>query len=118
MDVFEDLIVWKRSNKLAAELYTTLKLCKDYGLKDQITRAVVSISLNIAEGYERNSSKQFAQYLQFAKGSCGELRSQLYICAEIGVISPEIVQCYQEETKEISRMLQGLISHCKKKVNK
>ena len=79
METFEDLEVWKRSVKLASDVYTTLKSCKDFDLKSQLTRAAASISSNIAEGYERNSNMQFAHYLQIAKGSCGELRSQLYV---------------------------------------
>jgi four helix bundle protein len=115
MDVFEDLKVWKQSVKLAADIYNTLKPCKDYALKDQVTRAAVSISSNIAEGYERNSNRQFAHYLQIAKGSCGELRSQLYICEETGIISTAKVRTYQKDAKEISRMLQGLITYCRRK---
>ena len=80
MEAFEDLDVWKKSSALAINLYKTLRGCKDYSLKDQLVRSAFSISSNIAEGFERNSNKQFAQYLQIAKGSCGELRSQLYIC--------------------------------------
>ena len=113
MEAIEDLKVWKRSTKLAVNVYITLQSCKDFGLKDQITRAAVSISSNIAEGYERNSNKQFAQYLQIAKGSCGEFRSQLYICEEIGLIATDIAKEYRDEAIEISRMLQGLIHHCR-----
>jgi len=111
MDATEDLQVWKKSTKLAVKIYSALKSCKDYGLKDQITRSVVSISSNIAEGYERNSRNQFIYHLRVAKGSCGELRSQLYICQEIGVINRENTQSFLESAREISRMLQGLINH-------
>lgn len=117
MEAFEDLRVWKQSIKLATNIYNTLKPCKDYALKDQVTRAAVSISSNIAEGYERNSKRQFAHYLQIAKGSCGELRSQLYICAETSVISTDKVKAFQKDAKEISRMLQGLIRYCRKTDN-
>lgn len=115
MDTFEDLEVWKRSTNLSVDIYISLKSCKEYNLKDQITRAAVSISSNIAEGFERNSNKQFAHFLQIAKGSCGELRSQLYICAEIGIISFENKNKMTQEAIEISRMLQGLINHCRRK---
>ena len=115
MDTFEDLEVWKRGVKLASTVYLSLEPCKDYSLKDQLTRAAVSISSNIAEGYERNSNKQFAYHLQVAKGSCGELRSQLYICAEIGIINIETRNELQQEAIEISKMLYGLIRHCRKK---
>ena len=111
MDAFEDLHVWKKSTELAVKIYSALKNCKDYGLKDQVTRSALSISSNIAEGYERNSRNQFIYHLRVAKGSCGELRSQLYICQEIGVIGEENVRPFLESAREISRMLQGLINH-------
>ncbi|MBF8270183.1 MAG: four helix bundle protein [Gammaproteobacteria bacterium] len=115
MDTFEDLEVWKRGVKLASKVYFSLASCKDYSLKDQLTRAAVSISSNIAEGYERNSKNLFAYHLQVAKGSCGELRSQLYICTEIGIINIERRNELQQEAIEISKMLHGLIRHCRKK---
>ena len=115
MEVFEDLVVWKRSIKLATDVYTAFRSCKDFGLKDQVTRAAVSVSSNIAEGYERNSDRQFAQFLLIAKGSCGELRSQLYICEKAGIISTERARTLQSDAKEISKMIQGLIRHCRKR---
>jgi four helix bundle protein len=72
---FEDLAVWKESMQLATEVYSLLINCKDYGLKDQIQRAAVSIPSNIAEGFERQSNKEFIHYLFIAKGSCGELHT-------------------------------------------
>ena len=111
MDAFEDLHVWKKSTKLAVNIYSVLKNCKDYGLKDQVTRSAVSISSNIAEGYERNSRKQYIYHLRVAKGSCGELRSQLYICQEINVIGKEEANSLRNSAREISRMIQGLINH-------
>ena len=115
MGTFEDLEVWKRSIQLASNIYISLKSCRDFDLKSQMTRAAVSISSNIAEGYERNSNKQFAQFLQIAKGLCGELRSQLYICEEIGLLSIDKRINLQKEAVEISKMIQGLIRHCRKK---
>jgi len=114
MEAFEELKVWQRSSKLAADIYRLMKHCKDYSLRDQMLRSSISISSNIAEGFERNSKKQFAHFLQIAKGSCGELRSQLYICSDIDLFATEDIQPLLQETKEISRMIQGLIIHCKK----
>ena len=114
MEAFEDLDIWKKSSTLAVNLYKTLRGCKDYSLKDQVLRSAFSISSNIAEGFERNSNKQFAQYLQIAKGSCGELRSQLYICKEIGLLTEEQTRTFQMEATEISRMIYGLIRHCRR----
>ena len=108
MEAFEQLQVWKRSSRLSVNLYKSLVNCNDYGLRDQVTRAAVSIPSNIAEGFERNSNKQFAHYLQIAKGSCGELRPQLYICSEIGVLDTKVAREYRLEAVEISNMLSGI----------
>ncbi len=109
MEAFEQLDVWKRSCRLCVDVYQAFRSCRDYGFKDQVGRAALSIPSNIAEGYERNSSKEFARFLGIAKGSCGELRTQLYICAEIGLLERMQAAKFVEETGEISRMLQGLI---------
>ena len=84
---FEDLDVWKRAARLGADIYKKLNKLKDYGFKDQITRSGLSISSNIAEGFERESQKECVNFLSYAKGSCGELRSQIYIGMEIGYMS-------------------------------
>ena len=78
MDALEKLEVWKRGCRLAVDLYNALEQCRDYGLKDQITRSAISVPSNIAEGFERDSSREFSRFLKIAKGSCGELRTQLY----------------------------------------
>ena len=76
---FEELDVWKRACKLAVHAYEILKDCRDYGLKDQMPRAAISIASNIAEGAERNSKAEYIRFLHIAKGSAGELRTQVYI---------------------------------------
>ncbi len=76
---FEEMDIWKRSAWLSAELYKHFSQTKDYGFRDQITRSGLSIPSNITEGSERGSDKDFARFLQYAKGSCGELRTQGYI---------------------------------------
>ena len=106
---FEDLNVWKKSIRLSIQIYKEFKNCKDYGLRDQIQRAAVSIPSNIAEGYERNTNKEYIQFLHISKGSCGELRTQLYIAAEIGIITKDKSQEFIKITKEISAMLFNLI---------
>ena len=112
MDAFEDLEVWKKSSALAVGIYHALRNCRDRSLKDQITRAAVSVPSNIAEGFERNSSRQFIQYLRIAKGSCGEFRSQLYLLRKIGLINRDSFEQLRQEAIEVSKMLQGLIKHC------
>ena len=81
---FEELDVWKRSARLSADLYKALVDLKDFGFRDQITRAGLSILSNIAEGHEHNSDKEIANFLNYAKGSAGELRTQIYIGMDIG----------------------------------
>jgi len=109
MKRFEDLDVWKRSARLSADLYKAMADLKDFGFRDQITRAGLSIPSNIAEGHERNSDKELANFLNYAKGSAGELRTQIYIGMEIGYISKEAGKGWIEECEEISKMLNGLI---------
>ena len=106
---FEDLEVWKKSFHLSVEIFKAFKDCKDYGFRDQISRASLSIPSNIAEGYERDSNKEFIRFLYIAKGSCGELRTQIYISIEIGFLEKQQGGNFIEEAKEISYMLNSLI---------
>ena len=80
---FEELEVWKRSCRLAVRIYEVLKDCRDFWLKDQMTRAAVSIASNIAEGAERDSVSEFIRFLHIAKGSAAELRAQIYIAEAV-----------------------------------
>ena len=105
---FESLQVWKRASRLAVRIYQVLKDCRDYGLKDQMTRAAVSVPSNIAEGYDRGSNPEFIRFLNIAKGSAAELRTQLYIAKEIGEIDQETMAELVEETKGIGAMLNKL----------
>ena len=103
---FEDLDVWKRASRLSADIYKALSSLKDFGFKDQITRSSLSVPSNIAEGVERESDKECARFLQYAKGSCGELRTQIYIGLDIGYVQDEIGRQWIKET---SVVLVGLI---------
>ena len=87
---FEDLQVWKEGMQLATKIYKSLINCRDFGLRDQMQRAAVSIPSNIAEGYERNSNKEFIQYLFISKGSCAELRTQIYLATKIGILNESL----------------------------
>ena len=107
---FEDLEVWKRSAALSAEIYLELKLLRDYGFKDQITRSGLSVPSNIAEGMERNYNKEKRQFLFIAKASCAELRTQTYIGMKIGYITAKKGKQWIQETKELSVMLTSLIN--------
>ena len=106
---FEDLEVWKKACQLSVKVYQVLKGCKDYGLKDQMTRAGVSIASNIAEGAERNSRAEYIRFLHIAKGSAAELRTQLYIACRIDVISDEQQKELVGDCVSISQMIHALI---------
>jgi len=106
---FEDLNVWKRSKALAVEVCRALADCRDWGFRDQITRSAVSVPSNIAEGAERNSRPEFRLFVGYARGSAGELRTQLLIGQELGYIEPSAAGRMVAESREISRMLFGLL---------
>ncbi len=110
---FEELEVWKRSAALSAEIYKKFSDIKDFGFRDQITRSGLSISSNIAEGYERQSPKEIVNFLNYAKGSTGELRSQIYIGMKIGYIDKTNGKSWLTETERISKMLYRLMEKFK-----
>jgi four helix bundle protein len=105
---FEDLEVWQRGCRLSVDIFRAFEECRKYSLRDQIERAGLSIPSNIAEGAERGSVKDFAHFLNFSKGSCTELRTQLYIARKLALLGKSEFEKLVSETKEISAMLQGL----------
>jgi four helix bundle protein len=107
---FEDLEVWKKGMQLAVAVYEQLAGCRDFGLRDQMQRAAVSTPSNIAEGYERGSNKEFIQYLFIAKGSAGELRTQLYLALKLKVLAPAQAKKLLAESRQISAMLARYIT--------
>ncbi len=114
----EEIEAWKRACRLAVNIYkltTGGPFEKDWGLRDQMRRAAVSIPSNIAEGYERGSHAEFNRFSMIAKGSCGELNTQLYIAEAIGYIEKSTARELIEEITEISSMLRGLSNHLKSK---
>ena len=117
MEAFRDLDVWKRACRLSADLYEFTSSCKGNNFKDQITRAGLSIASNITEGYERNSVGERIQYLSIAKGSCGEVWTQLMIGRAAGFINPEAYSKLELEASEISRLLWETIRQSQKEEN-
>lgn len=95
--------------RLAVNIYDSLKNCRDFGLRDQMQRSAVSIPSNISEGYERNTNKDFIRFLHISKGSCSELRTQIYLAIEIKIIPKEEGQKLLDSTRYISAMLQNYI---------
>jgi four helix bundle protein len=106
---FEDLDVWKRAAKLSADIYKKLRSLRDYSFRDQISRSGLSVPSNIAEGFERQSRKDSLVFLSYAKGSCGELRTQIYIGMDIGYIEGELGKRWLDEASAISSMVAALI---------
>ena len=109
MTKFEDLEIWKKGMRLTVKTYKLMQNCKDFGFKDQIQRSSVSIPSNISEGYERQTNKEYIQFLYIARGSCGELRTQLYLAKELGYIEKNDFTTLLDETKHLSAMLNNLI---------
>lgn len=112
---FENLEVWQKACRLAVKLYKVLGDCKDYGLKNQMTRAGVSVASNIAEGAERGSAAEFIRFLHIAKGSAAELRTQIYIAGRIEILSDQLQKELVSELKSISSMIHALIRSIKPK---
>lgn len=108
---FEDLIAWQKARVLVSEIYRVTRsgpFANDHGLSGQIQRAAVSIMSNIAEGYERSSKTEFHRFLLIAKGSCAEVRSQLYIALDIGYLNDEDFDRISALTQEVGRVIGGL----------
>lgn len=106
---FEDIIAWQKSKELTIQIYKLFSEIKDFGFRDQIRRASVSIMNNIAEGFERKGNKEFAYFLYVAKGSCGEVRSMLILAKELNKISENIQKSLSALAEEVSKIISGLI---------
>ena len=108
---FEDLIAWQKARQLVTTVYQfTGKggFAKDYGLRDQIQRAAVSIMSNVAEGFDRGSRPEFHKFLVIAKGSCAEVRSQLYVALDCGYISQQDFDTIVALAQEVAKIIGGL----------
>jgi four helix bundle protein len=114
---FEDLEIWKEARRLTSEIYRLTsrpKFAKDFSLRDQIQSAAVSVMSNIAEGFERAGNQEFTQFLYIAKGSCGEVRSQLYVAIDQAYISANESQELLNSFKRLSGMITNLINYLKR----
>ncbi len=111
---FEDLIAWQKSQDLAVSIYNEFSQLKDFDFKSQIRRAVVSVSNNIAEGFDRRSKADFARFLIIALASCSEVRSMLYLAVRLNYTSIEKQNVLMQQTYEVSRIITGLIKALKK----
>ena len=114
---FEDLEIWKEARRLTRAIYNLSKaprFSKDFSLRDQMQRAAVSIMSNIAEGFERGGNQEFVQFLYIAKGSCGELRSQLYVALDQAYVDQKAADDLLVVLKRLSVMIKHLIDHLKR----
>ena len=112
MGNFKELRVWEDSVNLAANIYHICRkdpFCKDFGLCNQIQRAVVSIASNIAEGDERNTKKESVHFFGIAKGSSAEVITQLYIAHKVGYIDKIVLEKLEDQTEKIRASLKNLI---------
>lgn len=113
---FEELPIWKLSLKITKDIYDVSsvgKWNKDFGLRDQVRRAVISVSSNIVEGFEKNNNNEFVRFLRIAKGSVGEVRNQLYIALSINYINQNEFDNINKHLEELARQVGGLIVYLK-----
>lgn len=114
---FEDLKIWQLALKITKEIYdisAKKEFAKDFTLKDQIRKAVISISSNIVEGFEKNNNNEFIRFLKIAKGSTGEARNQLYIALAVGYLSKLEFNRLNSELIDLSNQIGKLISYLNK----
>ncbi len=112
---FEEIIAWQKARELSTEIYAITNesnlFSKDYGLRDQIRRSVISISSNIAEGFERETTKEFIRFLYIAKGSAGECRSQLYLAFDLDYLDSGKFENLKQKVNDVSKLLSGFIKY-------
>jgi len=111
IEKFEDFIAWQKARKLTRQIYKATNLpafSRDFGLKDQIRRAAVSIMSNIAEGFERGRPAEFHQFLSISKGSCAELSSQLYVAFDAGYVNDAQFPQLMSGATETGQVIGGL----------
>lgn len=105
----ENLFIWNESRKVVNSIYFIMQNCRDYGFRDQIQRAAVSITNNIAEGFESGTDAKFIYFLNIAKGSCSEVNSMLYLCEDFRYCSPNERMKIQLQIKQISIGIRKLV---------
>ncbi len=114
IDRIEDILVWQKAKSLTVEIYKASNhgnFARDFGLRDQIRRAAVSIPSNIAEGFGRGGNREFLQFLSIAKGSLFELKTQLIIANEIGYLDNEIFIKISNDSDEVGKMLTSFMNY-------
>ena len=112
---FEDIIAWQKAQDLGVEIFIAFGDLKHFGFRDQICNAVVSISNNIAEGFDRSSDADFSRFLYIASGSASEVKSMLYLAGRIGFINKDTRLKLIGQADEVSKIIRGLIKSIAKK---
>jgi four helix bundle protein len=111
---FEDLVVWQLARELVKDIYAQFAASKDFGFNNQIQRAVISVMNNIAEGFDKNKNskdnKQFLSYLNISYGSCGEVKSMLYVAEDLGYINAETAKSLREQCTDLSIKITSFMS--------
>lgn len=110
---FEDVDSWKEARLLVNEIYTLLGSCRDYGFRDQIQRAAISVMSNVAEGFDRGSNREFVQYLVISRGSVSEVKSLAYAALDIGYFDLVAFEAVIARCNRISNILNGFIRFLK-----
>jgi len=115
---FEELPIWKPSLKMTKEIYdlsAKKEFAKDFSLREQIRRAMISVSSNIVEGFEKNNNNEFIRFLKIAKGSVGEVRNQLYIALAVRYITKEEFKKANHDLEDLARQIGGFIQYLERK---
>jgi len=110
---FEELAVWKMSREIVNLIYADFKACRDFGFRDQITRAGISIMNNISEGFCRSSDAEFKQFLNISKGSAGEIKSMYYIAEDQLYISTDLALLRRNKTQQLINSISSFINYLK-----
>ena len=111
---FEDIKAWQAARELVSAVYRVSgrgKFWKDFGLRDQIQRASVSVMANIAEGFERGSDKEFHRFLYIAKGSAGEVRSHLFVALDLGYVTSDEFDNLRAKAEDVAKTISGFITY-------
>lgn len=118
IEKFEDIESWKEARFLVREIYASLKECKDFGFRDQIQRAAISVMSNIAEGFERGGNKEFVQFLTIARGSLAEVKSLNYAAVDIGYLDETQHKLIHERCNRLGNLINGFIRYLQNSTRK
>lgn len=111
---FEELSIWVEARRLVNATYRSYAGCQDYAFRDQVQRAAISVMNNIAEGFEKSTRKDFANFLDRAKGSSGEVRSMTYAAEDLGYLSDTVASALRDAFEQLSKSIAAFTRHLRK----